>query len=430
MRAEVIAIGTELLLGQIVDTNSAWLGERLAEAGIDCLYQVHVGDNEGRIAQAIREAAGRADAVICCGGLGPTHDDVTRESLARAMAARLVRKPEQVARLQALFAAGSREVSPSNLRQADVPEGAEVIEQLQGTAPGLIAQVAGATVFALPGVPDEMKEMFDRAVLPILRARAPHAEVIQSRVLRTWGLPEAALAERLAERIAALDEEGNPTMAFLASGWEGIKVRISAKGTPSAATSLLDQEEREVRAVLGPVVFGTDDVGMEGAVAELLLNQELTLGLAESLTGGLMGARLTAVSGASSWFRGSIVSYATEVKRDVLDVHAAQAVSEEAAAEMAVGATRVLGADIGLAVTGVAGPEPADGQPAGTVWVSLARSGRPVVTRLLRLGRPFAHHDGTADELARQRQQIRQLTVISALDILRLHLLGAPDAPA
>jgi nicotinamide-nucleotide amidase len=410
LRCEVVAVGTELLLGQIVDTNSAWIGERLALAGIDSHFQVKVGDNLDRIVLALREALAKSDAVICCGGLGPTQDDITRDAIAEVMNVPLHRDPTLAAAIQAMFELRGRRMSANNLRQADVPEGATVIPQTRGTAPGLICPVGHKVIYAVPGVPHEMMDMVERAVIPDLQARSGSSSTtIVSRTLRTWGLAESALAEMVGARLSALDETGNPTIAFLASGIEGIKVRITAKAADhAAAVALLDAEEAELRALLGTVVFGVDDETMEVAVARLLAGAGLGLGLAESVTGGLVGARLTAVPGASEWFRGSIVSYDSRVKFNLLGVAEGLVVSESAAVQMAVGAARVLGADVGLSVTGVAGPTEQDGQPVGTVWMGLAI-------------------DDTASavsvRLPGDRDQIRQFATISALDLLRRRLL-------
>ncbi|MGH9286670.1 MAG: molybdopterin-binding protein, partial [Acidimicrobiales bacterium] len=233
MRAEIVAVGTELLLGDVVDTNSAWLARRLAQAGIDCHFHVKVGDNVDRIAGALRQALGRSDAVVVCGGLGPTPDDVTREAIAAVMGVALVADPAVLERVRARFAARGREMPPSNARQAEVPAGATVIEQRVGTAPGLICPVEGRVVYAVPGVPHELEEMVDRAVLADLASRGPvgRGVTIASRLLRTWGLSESALAERLAPRVEALGARAaaglasTPTIAFLASGMEGIAVR-------------------------------------------------------------------------------------------------------------------------------------------------------------------------------------------------------------
>ncbi|MGH9095021.1 MAG: CinA family nicotinamide mononucleotide deamidase-related protein, partial [Acidimicrobiales bacterium] len=352
MRCEILTIGTELLLGDVVDTNSSWIAQQLAGAGITCHFATKVGDNHHRIAAAVRLALSRADAVVCCGGLGPTQDDITREAVADVMGVPLVTDEEVAERIRRMFADWDRPMAANNLRQAQVPAGAAVIPQTRGTAPGLICPLGDRVIYLVPGVPGEMREMVARAVAPDLVARAGPQTAIASRVVRTWGLSESALAERLAERIEALDSGGDGvTLAFLASGAEGIKVRITARGVAgSGLTAVLDDEERRIRSILGPVVFGVDDESMEVAVGRLLVAAGRTLGIAESLTGGVIGARLTEVPGASEWFRGAIVSYAPDVKRSVLGVRDGPVVSGPAAEEMAAGAARVLGASVGLAV--------------------------------------------------------------------------------
>ena len=414
MRCDVVAVGTELLLGQIVDTNSAWLGERLAANGINSLLQVKVGDNLGRVESVLRSTLADADAVIMCGGLGPTHDDLTREAIAAVMGVDL-RPDDAVAEVIAnMFASRGRYMAANNLRQALVPEGATIIPQTRGTAPGLICPVTVAgvdkVVYAVPGVPHEMKEMVERAVLPDLRRRSGDTGVIVSRTLRTWGESESGLNERLDPVIARLDEAGNPTLAFLASGWEGLKVRLTAKAaTQAAAESLLDTWDAEVRAVVGEHVFAVDDENMESATLALMRARGMTLGLAESVTGGLVAGRLTGIPGASDVLRGAVVSYAREVKFDLLGVAEGPVVSEAAAAAMATGVRRVLGADVGLALTGVAGPAEQDGMPVGTLCVGID-DGTAVVVSTFRL--------------PGQREQMRQMSVITALDFLRRHLLA------
>jgi nicotinamide-nucleotide amidase len=417
VRCEVLAIGTELLLGQVVDTNSAWMGEQLALAGIDSYYQVKVGDNHGRIVAAIRQALARSDAVICCGGLGPTQDDISREAIAEVLGVPLDLDDAVAARIEQYFAGRGRTMALNNLRQAEVPRGATVIPQVRGTAPGLICRHGDQSIYAVPGVPAEMREMVARAVLPDLVAQAGVTATIRSRTLRTWGLAESTLAERLAGRLAALDAAAGPapTIAFLASGIEGIKVRLTAKAsTPEEAEALLAQEEATIRELLGPAVFGADDEGMEAAVGKLLVAAGLTIGVAESLTGGFVGSRLSAVPGASDWFRGSIVAYASDLKRKLLGVGDGPVVSESAAEEMAAGAAAGLGADIGLSLTGVAGPTEQEGQPVGTVWIGLAGVAvGGTGSHLLRLGG--------------DRDQIRQFATISALDLVRSRLLARPS---
>jgi nicotinamide-nucleotide amidase len=409
MRCEVIAVGTELLLGQIVDTNSSWLGEQLALAGLDCHFQTKVGDNLKRIVSVLQLALERSDAVIVCGGLGPTQDDITRDALAQIMGVMLLRDDTIVEHIRARFRARGRDMPANNLRQADVPAGASVIPQMPGTAPGLICPIGDKVVYAVPGVPYELHEMVTGTIIPDLKLRAGVTAVIKSRTLRTWGQSESGLAEMLAGRIDELDAAGNPTLAFNASGIEGIKIRITAKAPDDAtADELIAQEERNVREILGTLVFGVDKETMEYAVLDLLRQQGLTLGVAESLTGGLAGARLTAVPGASDVFRGAIVSYASDVKHRLLGVPEGPVVSEEAAKAMALGVCRVLGADIGLAATGVAGPTEQEGQPVGTVFLGVAMNGEAEAQRIALPG---------------DRERIRQFAVISLLNLLRLRLL-------
>jgi nicotinamide-nucleotide amidase len=413
MRIEIVAVGTELLLGQIADTNSAWLGDRLASAGVTSHFHQAVGDNHERIVLAFRTALARSDGIIVCGGLGPTQDDITREAIAEVMQVGLVRDEAIVARIAGFFEARGRTMTANNARQADVPEGAVIIPQAGGTAPGLICPLGNKVIYAVPGVPYEMAEMFTRAILPDLRARMAEEGtegVIASRVVRTWGASESGLAESLQQRIDVLGSAGDVTLAFLASGIEGIKVRITARGrTPDDVNALLSSEEVEVRRAieqqLGDIVFGVDDESMEVAVATRLVARGLTFGVAESLTGGLIASRLVNVPGASGWFRGGIVAYHEQVKFDVLGVPIGRVVTEPAAAAMAEGARRVTGADVGLGITGVAGPDEQEGVAPGTIFVGLALPAVPTQTRELRL--------------PGDRERVRQYGAISALDLLR-----------
>ena len=418
MRCEVVAVGTELLLGQIVDTNSAWIGERLALAGIDCHRHTAVGDNRERMLAAFHEALGRSDAVIVTGGLGPTQDDITREVVAEVMGVEMVRDPEIVAAIESRFSGRGREMPANNLRQADVPVGATAIPEMPGTAPGLVCPigdpVGGKVLYAVPGVPWEMKAMLEGTVLPDLRRRAGSDAVIRSRVLRTWGRSESGLAEVLADEIDRLDSEGGPTLAFLASGMEGLKVRITAKGADEdEVAAVLADEEARVREIVGPIVFGVDDQNMESVVLDELVAQGLTLATAESLTGGMIGTRLTDIPGASRAFLGSIVAYDGDVKRGLLGVPEGPVVSEAAVVAMAEGACRVLGADVSVAVTGVAGPDPQEGEKPGTVWMATSVDGVVEATRIVF---PF------------DRTLTRQFTVITVLDLLRQRLLSRRGA--
>ena len=414
MRCDVVAVGTELLLGQIVDTNSSWIGEQLAASGIDSLLQVKVGDNLARVETILRRVLADADAVIMCGGLGPTHDDLTREAISAVMGAELVHDESVAETIRQLFAARGRTMAANNLRQAQVPVGAELIRQTRGTAPGLICPVVvdgvEKVIYAVPGVPHEMKDMLERAVLPDLRRRNGDPSVIVSRTLRTWGESESGLNERLDPVIDELEAAGTPTLAFLASGWEGIKVRLTAKAPSAAeAAALLEPVEARIRSILGDQVFGVDDDTMESVVLQLLRERGWRLGLAESVTGGLVAGRITNVPGSSEVFVGSVVSYASEVKFEVLGVDPGPVVNEQAARQMAEGARRVLHTDVAVSLTGVAGPAEQDGMPAGTLCVGIALPDR-TVTRTLRL--------------PGLRDQMRQMSVITALDLLRRELLA------
>ncbi len=430
MKCEVVAVGTELLLGQIVDTNSSWIGEQLALAGIDSHFQTKVGDNLGRMTAALEQALDRSDAVIVCGGLGPTPDDITRDAIAAVMGVELRRDEAVAERIRAMFYRRDRDMPANNLQQADVPVGARLMDVQPGTAPGLICPVgrakqgpdnaagggsAGAVgaekvIYAVPGVPWEMQTMVSECVLPDLQTRAGRRQVILSRTLRTWGHSESGLAELLEDEMRRLDETGEATIAFLASGMEGLKVRITAKAADDeAAEGVLSGVESRVRSVISDAVFGVDDDTMESVVLSLMRSRGLTLGLAESVTGGLISARLTDVPGASRVLRGAVVPYDRSLKASVLGTPDVAAVSEEMVLAMAAGACRVLGADVGLATSGAAGPEPHEGAEPGTVWIGL-----------------HLHGAGEAVQVRfnMARAMVRQLTTITALNFLRTRLLA------
>jgi len=414
VRCEIIGVGTELLLGQIINTNAAWIGQRLADVGWDCLRHTVVGDNEQRIAETIREALDRADAVIVTGGLGPTQDDVTREALAAVAGVSLVRQPDLEQWLRERFARmGVRRMAEMNLRQADVPEGARVIDNPRGTAPGLIVELDGKPTYAVPGVPREMEGMLERVVLPDLAARAGEGRAIVSRTLRTVGVGES----RLAERLTPLWEEagaGQATLAYLASPGE-VRVRLTAVGaTREEALAEIAPVEARVRQELGDIVYGTDDETLEAVVGRLLREQGLSLATAESLTGGLLGGRVTGIAGASDYYLGGVVAYATDAKASQLgvdsDLLAAEGpVSEPVAAAMATGARNAFGADLGLAATGVAGPTEQSGRRVGTLCLGVADAAGTAAKTLTAPG---------------DRTQVRLWTCSVALDLLRRRLKG------
>jgi nicotinamide-nucleotide amidase len=411
VRCDVVAVGTELLLGQIVDSNSSLIGERLAAHGIASRLQVKIGDNVERIEAVFRRLLTEADAVIVCGGLGPTHDDVTRDAIAAVMGVELALDDAVADVIREMFTQARREMPDNNLRQALVPVGATVIPQRRGTAPGLICpfRLDGdeRVIYAMPGVPDEMEEMLERAVLPDLLARAGEPTVIASRVLKVWGESESGLNARLDDVIAQLEDDGDVTLAFLARGWNGLEIRLTTSAeSAAAAQAKLQPWEDEIRARLGRVVFGSDGDSMESVVLDALRARGWTLGIAESLTAGLVAARLAGIPGASDVLRGSLVTYASDVKFDLLGVTPGPVITEEAALEMAAGACRVLGSDVGLALTGVAGPDRQDDVPVGTVCLAVVGQGNDHATTVR------IRHTAS-------REQIRQLSVINALDLVR-----------
>ena len=308
MRCEVVAIGTELLLGQIVDTNSSWIGEQLALAGIDSHFQTKVGDNFERMKSSIQQGLDRSEAVICCGGLGPTQDDITRDVIANIMGVDLIRDEAIVEKIRHMFESRGRIMTDNNRRQADIPAGASPIPKMPGTAPGLYCPIDNKVIYAVPGVPYEMREMMEHFILSDLQKRSGQRAVIRSRVLRTWGNSESGLAETLGDRIQQLDKTGNPTLAFLASGIEGIKVRITAKAEDeAAAVQILGDEEAVLRRLLGDIVFGVDDETIETVVLNSLRKKDMTVAVAETLTGGVMSSRLTSSDPEMTSFKGAIV---------------------------------------------------------------------------------------------------------------------------
>jgi nicotinamide-nucleotide amidase len=409
VRAEIVGIGTEILLGQIANSNAQWISQRLAEIGIDVLHHQVVGDNIDRIAGGFRSALDRADVVIATGGLGPTGDDITRQGVAEALGLRIERRPEIEEFLRQKFRRLGREMPESNLVQADVPEGARYILPGRGTAPGLALEADGRRLYAVPGVPAEMREMMEGTILPELREAAGPATLV-SRVLRVTGIPEARVGELLDDLFR---EAENPTLAYLASAGE-VRLRLSAKAeTREDAEALIEPLEKEVRARLGDAVFGSDEEELESVVGRLLAERELWLACAESLTGGGLAARITFVSKASGYFAGGAVVYAPDAKKAVLGVSSETiaehgTVSERCALEMARGARRVFGANIGISTTGVAGPDELEGKPPGTVWVAVAADDADEARTFRAPG---------------DREQVRRWAEQAALDLLRRYLL-------
>ncbi len=416
MNCEVIAVGTELLLGQIRDTNSSWIGGQLALAGIDSHYQTKVGDNWTRIEESVRLGLERSDAVIMCGGLGPTQDDITREVIASVVKSELVLDEGIADRIREMFRTRGREMPENNLRQAMVPEGARPMDQQPGTAPGLVVPVEMANgdekvIYAVPGVPYEMKEMILGTVLADLQARSGITSVIESRVLRTWGQSESGLAEILGQRISDLEAVGNPTLAFLASGVEGIKVRITAKAATSTEVDLiLQKEERFLRELLGDLVFAVDEDNMESTVLTLLADRGLSLGAVETTTAGYLAHRLATARSGTGAFSGAVAARGAGILSYLLKGDPSASQPDEAAMQLARVARGILVSDVGIATTSIEDPARAtEAHPFGTAWLAVSMEGFETVEQVTLPG---------------DLERIRQFSVISLLNLLRLHLEG------
>lgn len=411
MIVEILAIGTELLLGQIANTNARDIAVRLAENGYSHFTQTVVGDNPERINSAVRAALDRSDALIITGGIGPTADDITREVVAEAANVPLVFDETYERRLRERWQTmrPDRPFPESNLKQAFRPEGSHIVANEKGSAPGFRTMIEGCWVFALPGVPSEMLAMLDDHVLPFLRTEAGDGQVVVSRILRTYGMSEAHVGEELHDLFEA---SHNPTVAFLASAGE-IKIRLtSLADSEQTARSLIDPIEDEVRSRFGDRVFGADDQTIERVLREQLKTRGWTIGTAESATGGSVGRRLTSLPGASATFRGSVVAYASDLKHSILGVPESTltdhgVVSEATALSMAEGARSVLGVDIAVAVTGSAGPEPLE-QPVGTMIIAVVTPSTSKVRT--------AHMPG-------DRERVRAYTSTAALHLVRWAIL-------
>ncbi|SBO43683.1 competence/damage-inducible protein A [Cyanobium sp. NIES-981] len=415
MTAEILCIGTELLLGNITNGNARWIAEQLAALGIPHRRQQVVGDNRDRVIAAVREASQRCRVLITTGGLGPTPDDLTTEAIAAAFDTPLTERPEVWADIEAKARARGRQLSASLRRQALLPEGAAVLPNPTGTAAGMIwSPLPGFTVLTFPGVPSEMHAMWEATAAPWLRQAGLSQGVYASRLLRFWGVAESALAEQMADLL----EGTNPTVAPYAGAGE-VKLRLTARAdTETAADGMLAPLEAEIRRRAGQACFGADGDSLASVVLEQLRRRGETLAVAESCTGGGIGAALAAVPGASDVFLGGVIAYANAVKEGLLGVSALDlerhgAVSDPVALAMAAGARRLAGATWGVAVTGIAGPGGGSEQkPVGLVHIAVADA----------LG---AWSEGVRFGSSRGRHWIQTLTVGEALNRLRLRLLAS-----
>jgi nicotinamide-nucleotide amidase len=414
--AEIVTIGTEMLLGDLVDTNTAWLSARLATLGVGVYRHTTVGDNRDRIADALKEAASRADLVITTGGLGPTSDDLTNECLAAVTGRGMVEYPEARAHVDEMFRRFGRKPTPSNYKQALFPDGTKLIPNSLGTAPGALLEADGTLFATLPGVPSEMRGMFEETLEPLIRARTDGS--IVSRTLWFAGIGESALAEKVQDFLDASD----PTVAPLA-GQGKVRLRITTRAaTPEEAEERIAPVEEEILSRLGDYYFGEDEETLESAVARLLEAQNATLALAESCTGGLLAKRLTDVPGSSAYFKEGLVTYSNESKERLLGVphellveHGA--VSEPVARAMAEGARELAGTDYGLSVTGVAGPDGGtEEKPVGLVFVGLSDAEGTFAEKL------------DLSAWARSREAIRERSANRAFDLLRRRLEERKEA--
>lgn len=417
MNAEILTVGTELLLGDILNSNSQFLSRELAIYGIDTLYQSTVGDNRERLESTLAVALSRCDMVVLTGGLGPTEDDLTRETVAEALGLPLVLHEESEASILAYFEATGKEFTENNRKQAMLPEGCTVFPNHHGTAPGCAVEKDGKCVILLPGPPKELIPMFVNSVAPYLQRFS--GETIRSHTIGVFGIPEAAIDERLHD----LMEMHNPTVAPYAKSGE-VLLRVTAKAAnDEEADALCAPVIEQIRERLGAAIYGVDTGSLTETVVALLKEHEKKIATAESCTAGLLSGRLTEVPGVSQVFECGIAAYSPEIKRQVLGVPEAVlenqgAVSPETAGAMAVGARRVGGADIGIGITGVAGPEPSEGKEVGTVYVALADDRRVWVKKI------FAGHG------AEDREQIRNAATLYALDMTRRYLEAAPGVMA
>ena len=414
MTAEVLTIGDELLRGEIVDSNKSFLSEKLLGIELETRFHASVNDDPADMRDAFLRAADRSPIVLVSGGLGPTRDDLTVEVLAETFGRKLVRHEESLRRIEGFFARMNREMAPSNAKQALVPEGAEVLPNPVGTAPGCMLDVGRAVFFCMPGVPRELYRMMEEQVLPRVAARLGSGRgVMRAALLRTFGLGESNLEDILKD----VGREDGVILGFRTAFPDNFLRPVARAATVEEADAKLARACAAIEQKLGPLVYTRGELTMEAVVGRMLAERGLTLATAESCTGGLIGARLTAVPGSSRYYRGGVVAYANEAKRDLLGVPEALlsehgAVSAPVVRAMAEGARARLGADLALATTGISGPDGGTAEkPVGLVWIA------------------FASKDGVEAEqmvFPFDRERHRAITAQTALDWVRRTLLGLP----
>jgi nicotinamide-nucleotide amidase len=409
MRAEIVTIGDELLYGQIHDLNSGFISERLTAEGVDVVFKTSVGDDVNRMAEAFNIARSRADVIVASGGLGPTSDDLTKKALVKAFKRNLIFHEEILKQIEESFAKRGSPMPRINQNQALIPQGAKALSNLWGVAPGIFLEDDKILFFALPGVPTEMKWMLEKEVLPILRAKKPEHFIVHSK-LRTTGISESALYEKI-EKL--LDPKGEVKVAFL-PGYLGVDIRLTVESMDQdQAQARIDKFEQKIREALGDYVYGTDDQTLEGVVGKLLLQKGENIAVAESCTGGLIGARFTNISGSSKYFERGVVTYSNEAKTELLNVPTEiiekyGAVSEEVAILMAEGVRKLARTDYGLSVTGIAGPTGGTPQkPVGLVFIGLAHENDSFAQKFL---------------FGEDRNSNRERAAQAALNLVRLFL--------
>ena len=415
MTAEIICVGTEMLLGDILNSNAQYLAQQLAQLGIPHYYQTVVGDNPERLKEVIEIAASRVQILIFTGGLGPTPDDLTCETIADFFGVPLKERADIIEDIAEKFAQRGRVMSANNRKQALIPQGAEILPNPTGTAPGIIWQPRpGLTIFTFPGVPSEMYQMWTQTAVPFLKSQGWGKEIIYSRSLRFWGIGESALAEKVAPYFNLT----NPTVAPYAGKGE-VRLRISAKATDSTtAEALITPIEKQLIEIAGLDYYGANDDTLASVVGNLLRSSGETLSIAESCTGGGLGQMLTEIPGSSDYFWGGVIAYDNSVKIGLLGVNPEDlekfgAVSATVAEQMAAGVKNRLSTTWGLSITGIAGPTGGtEAKPVGLVYIGLAGPGDEVTS--------FEHHLGTI----RGRSLIRCVGANSALDNLRRRLLS------
>jgi nicotinamide-nucleotide amidase len=408
MRAEILSVGTELLLGQITDTNATYLAQQLSALGIDLFFVSQVGDNLDRLSETLRRARGRSDLVVITGGLGPTEDDLTREAIAAVLGETPYVDPGLETTLRGYFQHRNIPMAERNLKQAWLLPSVTPLDNPLGTAPGWWAERDGVIVVAMPGVPHEMRRMWEQEVVPRLRPRT--GAVLFTRTLRIAAMGESTVEERL----GLLVRSSNPTVATYAKR-DAVDVRITAKAaTPDEAEALVAEVEARAREALGRHVFGVDRDTLQSVALRLLIARGLSLAVMESCTGGLLASLVTDVPGSSAAFVGGLVAYATErkvawgVPEEIIERHGV--ISIETARAMAASARQTLGAEVGIGITGVAGPDEQEGQPVGAVHIAVVTADRT---------------SDTSQRFRGDRAEIKWRSALTALNLLRLHLLRA-----